>query len=119
MDAGGLLFAECTGNRRDRHTFTRLIKEHVLPSVIILTDKWKEYNSLNNHGYTHLTVKHRRGFVDPLIGVHTNICKGMWFHVKKQMRQGTGRSRTNSSCLSVALGEFMWMKKKQLTREEG
>ena len=51
-------------------------------------------------------------------GVHTNTCEGMWFHAKKHMRRGTGRSRSDSSSLSIALCEFMWMKKQQLTRDE-
>ena len=116
--SGDCFLVGCTNNRRDKHTLTRLIKEHVSPGTILLTDKWKGYCSLSNHGFTHLVVNHRRGFVDPVTGVHTNTCEGMWFHAKKHMRRGTGRSRSDSSSLSIALCEFMWMKKQQLTRDE-
>ena len=105
---------ECTGNKRDHHTLLRLIKKNVAPGTIILTDKWKAYNQLSRHGYTHLTVNHRTGFVDPLTGTHTNTCEGMWFHAKKHMLRGCGRTRTDSSALHLALSTFMWKKKLNL-----
>ena len=105
---------ECTGNKRDHHTLLRLIKKNVAPGTIILTDKWKAYNQLSRHGYTHLTVNHRTGFVDPLTGTHTNTCEGMWFHAKKHMLRGYGRTRTDSSALQLALSTFMWKKKLDL-----
>ena len=86
--------------------------------TIILTDKWKGYNPLSSHGYTHLTVNHRRGFVDPQTGVHTNTCEGMWFHAKRQMLRGYGRARTDSAALETALCEFMWRKKQNLTSSD-
>ena len=109
---------ECPRNKRDHHTLIRLIKENVLPGTIILTDKLKGYNALSRHGFTHHVVNHSRGFVDPVTGVHTNTCEGMWFHAKKHMRRGTGRSRTDSSCMAIALCEFMWMKRSGLTRTD-
>jgi transposase-like protein len=111
---GDCFLVECPGNKRDHHTLLRLIKLHVAPGTIILTDKWKGYNQLSRHGYTHLTVNHRRGFVDPQTGVLTNTCEGMWFHAKKQMLRGHGRTRTDSSALEIALCEFMWRKKHDL-----
>ena len=105
---------ECTGNKRDHHTLLRLIKKNVAPGTIILTDKWRAYNQLSRHGYTHLTVNHRTGFVDPLTGTHTNTCEGMWFHAKKHMLRGYGRTRTDSSALHLALSTFMWKKRLDL-----
>lgn len=115
---GECFLVECPRNKRDHHTLIRLIKENVLPGTIILTDKWKGYNALSRHGFTHHVVNHSRGFVDPVTGVHTNTCEGMWFHAKKHMRRGTGRSRTDSSCMAIALCEFMWMKRSGLTRTD-
>ncbi|KAL5272332.1 hypothetical protein ACHWQZ_G000525 [Mnemiopsis leidyi] len=108
---GECFLTECTNNKRDHHTLLRLIKQNVLPGTIILTDKWKGYNSLSHHGFIHLVVNHRQGFVDPLTGVHTNTCEGMWFHAKKHMRQGHGRTRVDSTAVSIALCEFVWLKK--------
>ena len=63
---GECFLVECTDNKRNHHTLLRLIKQHVAPETIILTDKWKGYNALRHHGYTHLVVNHSRGFVDPV-----------------------------------------------------
>ena len=112
---GEVFLSECRGNKRNHHTLLRLIKDNVLPGTIILTDKWRGYTALRHHGYTHLTVNHRRGFVDPQTGVHTNFCEGMWFHAKKHMLRGHGRTRSDSLALSIALGEFIWLKKHHLT----
>ena len=72
---------ECPDNRRNHHTLLTLIKRYVNPGTTILSDRWRGYTHLNLHGYIHLTVNHRRGFIDPETGVHTNTCEGMWYHV--------------------------------------
>ena len=82
------------------------------------TDKWKGYSALPRHGFVHLVVNHSRGFVDPLTGVHTNTCEGMWFHAKKHMLRGHGRTRADSEALKIALCEFMWRKRRNLTRSD-
>ena len=117
-NTGDCFLAECPRNNRDKHTLTRLIKQYVQPGTIILTDKWKGYCSLSQHGYTHLSVNHSRGFVDPITGFHTNTCEGMWFHAKRHMQLGTGRSPSNSSNMAIALSEFLWMKMQNLTRTD-
>ena len=109
---------ECPNNRRDHHTLLRLIKLYVAPGTTILTDKWKGYSALPRHGFVHLVVNHSRGFVDPLTGVHTNTCEGMWFHAKKHMLRGHGRTRADSEALKIALCEFMWRKRRNLTRSD-
>jgi len=113
---GECFLVECTDNKRNHHTLFRLIKQHVAPGTIILTDKWKGYNALRHHGYTHLVANHSRGFVDPVSGVHTNTCEGMWFHAKRHMLRGRGRTRRNSSALYIALAKFIWLRRNHLTR---
>ena len=112
------ILLEFPNNRRDHHTLLRLIKVYVAPGTTILTDKWKGYSALPRHGYEHLVVNHSRGFVDPLTGVHTNTCEGMWFHAKKHMLRDHGRSQADSEALEIVLCAFMWRKRRNLTRSD-
>ena len=109
---------ECPDNRRNHHTLLTLIKRYVNPGTTILSDRWRGYTHLNRHGYIHLTVNHRRGFIDPATGVHTNTCEGMWYHAKRHTRGGHGRPRTDSAAMDLALCEFMWLKRFNLTRSD-
>ena len=113
-----IFLVECTDNKRNHHTLLRLIKQNVRPGTIILTDKWKGYNALARHGYTHLVVNHRQGFVDPTTRVHTNTCEGMWFHAKKYMLRGHGRTRSDSTAMAMAFSEFVWLQRHNLTRND-
>ena len=70
--------------------------------------KYYSKNNFNHHGYTYLVVNNRQGFVEPATGDHANTFKGMWFHTKKHMLQGHGRTRRDSSQLFTALYEFYW-----------
>ena len=63
-------------------------------------------------------MNHRRGFIDPATGVHTNTCEGMWYHAKRHMRGGHGRTRIDSSAMDLALCEFMLLKRFHLTRSD-
>ena len=109
---------ECPNNRRDHHTLLCLIKLYVAPGTTTLTDKWRGYSALPRHGFVHLVLNHSRVFVDPLTGVHTNTCEGMWFHAKRHMLRGHGRTRSDSEALEIALCEFMWRKRHNLNRSD-
>ena len=38
--------------------------------------------------------------------MHINTCEGMWYHAKRHIRGGHGRTRTDSSAMDLALCEF-------------
>ena len=116
--SGECFLAECPNNKRDANTLCLLILQFVRPGTTIITDKWKGYLPLKHHGYTHYDVNHSRNFVDPLTGAHTNTIEGTWFHTKRHVKRGHGRVRTDGTALSIALYEFMWMRRHGLTHSD-
>ena len=63
---------------RQRETLvTRLIREFVEPSTVIVSDKFSPYFNLNDVGYIHLMVNHSENFVDPYTGAHSNTIEGL------------------------------------------
>ena len=53
-------------------TLLNVIKRHFMPGILIVTDAWRGYRSMESHPYHHLTVIHRRNFVNQLISkIHT------------------------------------------------
>ena len=68
---GQFFMVKCENNKRDHNTLMRVIIEHVHRGTLIVTDKWKGYLHLDNHGYRHGDVNHKREFVNPLMGAHT------------------------------------------------
>ena len=81
--------AVCPDNIRNQPTLLRLIQRYVAPGTTIITDKWKGYINLGNHGYVHEDVNHSTNFVDPVSRTHTNGIEGTWNHVKNRaLRRG-------------------------------
>lgn len=105
----------CPENVRDAPTLTGLIKQWVLPGTTVLTDGWKAYWNLNDHGYVHHDVKHCRNFVDPATGTHTNTIEGTWTHAKQAVGLRRG-GRRSIDALELDLTLYMWMKQHGLTR---
>ncbi|KII70970.1 putative transposase-like protein [Thelohanellus kitauei] len=56
---------------RTEATLLGIIRTHVLPGSIIMTDCFRSYHNLNEF-YTHFTVNHSNTFKDPETGAHTN-----------------------------------------------
>ena len=76
-------------------TLLPIIQHYVAPGTTVITDKWKAYINLQNHGYVHLDVNHSQNFVDPESGAHTNRIEGTWTHVKNRaQRRGGGDLQT-------------------------
>ena len=93
-------------------TLLPIIQNYVAPGTTIITDKWKAYINLQNHGYVHLDVNHSQNFVDPESGAHTNRIEGTWTHVKNRAQRRGGRRSPDH--LARDLTEFMWLRQKGL-----
>ena len=100
--------AMCPANIRNQGTLLRIIQRYVAPGTTVITDKWKGYTNLGNHGYVHLDVNYSQNFVDPLTEAHTNSIEGMWTRVKNRVLR-RGERRTPDS-LDADLTNFMWLR---------
>ncbi len=92
-------------DRRDAATLLPIIQQYILPGTTIISDLWAAYNTLNNLGYTHLTVNHSMNFVDPITHATTNHIESLWQKAKAAHKARFGTHRV---LLDTYLGEFMW-----------
>lgn len=99
------MFAESVQDRSEP-TLTALIRRHIHPGSIILSDCWAGYstNILEGLGYEHYTVNHSQTFVNPLDGTHTNTIEGTWAGIKGKINK---RHRTRE-WVRGGLLKFIW-----------
>ena len=108
-ESGELRLEICTDNKRDRATLIPLIKRHVAPGTLIITDCWAAYNSLEQEGFMHETVNHSQHFVDPRTVAHTQQIESLWRALKRRMSRG-GVPK-NEEAYGMHFGEFLWFRK--------
>ncbi|KAG0427267.1 hypothetical protein DMUE_5915 [Dictyocoela muelleri] len=85
---------------RKRKTLEEILKAIVVSSTLIVTDQANAYNKLSDIGFKHFTVCHKRNFVDPDTGAHTQTIESLWNHFKKKKHQeyGITKSRLENYC---------------------
>jgi hypothetical protein len=105
-DNSGYRLEICPNNLRNARTLIPLIKKHVAPGTTIITDEWRAYMSLRDHGYNHLTVNHSKNFKDPVTGAHTNTIEGSW----KWMKYKLTTRGYHSDQLAMHLCEYLWFR---------
>ena len=83
---------------RTRRTLYAVIKKHIRPGTTIISDEWRAYCTLQDEGYTHKTICHKRNFVspdDPL--VHTQNIENQWRYTKQTYpKNGTTKGMRDS-----------------------
>ena len=86
-----------------------LIEKYILPSSTIHSDCWKSYKNIKLlpvvPKYDHKTVNHKKYFVDPITGVHTNLVEVMWKNCKAKFKTMAG---VHSHMLPSYIDEFLW-----------
>ena len=95
-------------NRRRNTDLIPIIEKKAIPGSIIHSDMWRSYNRISRLGlfYTHQTVNHSRGFVNPETGVHTNTIEANWSALKRDIPPNHRRKKY----IDIYLGRFMWMR---------
>jgi transposase-like protein len=88
---------------RSANTILPIIKDHVIPGTLIMTDEWRSYHripGIEGMNYKHQTVCHSRTYVDEVTGAYTNTVEGMWAHLRRWLPQNGVRKRF--------ISEFLW-----------
>ena len=67
---------------RTSATLIPVIKANVEPGTIIMSDEWRAYNSLPQHGFHNEKVNHSSNFVDPIMGSSTQMIERQWKKIK-------------------------------------
>lgn len=106
------LFIDVVPNR-NAETLNTLVSERVLRGTTIHTDKWGGYVDLNRLGFRHLTVNHRRNFVDPDTGAYTQTIEAVWKHLKGFLPKAGIRAAN----IQLYLAEFLYRKRLRPTRD--
>ena len=75
---------------RSSGTLVPIIQAVVKPGTTIMTDEWRAYTALNDHGFQHLTVNHSIHFVHPETGANTQRMESVWAQAKQKIKQSKG-----------------------------
>ncbi|KAG0439075.1 hypothetical protein DMUE_2685 [Dictyocoela muelleri] len=78
-----MLHKSCARSEKNT-TLEKIILEIVSESTIICTDQAKMYETLDEIGYIHFVVCHKRNLIDLDIGAHTQTVDSLWNHFKKK-----------------------------------
>ena len=82
--------------KRNAETLIPIIQQNDAKESEIVSDEWKAYGKLKNHGYDHYTVNHSKNYVDPISGKHTQLIECLWGVAKsKIMRSMKGTCSKN------------------------
>ncbi|KAG0438303.1 hypothetical protein DMUE_3176 [Dictyocoela muelleri] len=91
--------------RRNATNLLPIISRVCKLGSIIHTDIWAAYDGLSLLGFRHHTVCHRRNFINPADGTHTQNIESLWSKAKYRIRKMRGVLKNN---LNDVLSEFMW-----------
>lgn len=94
---------------RSRTTILPIIKRQIRIGTTIVSDEARIYNSLEQEGYSHLTVNHSRGeWINRETGATTNHVEAYWGRAKDSNKSRKGTHRTT---LESHLECYMWRNK--------
>ena len=91
---------------RKATTLIPLVLRYVASGSVIVSDEWPAYRRLPDFSYKHYTVCHKRNFVAPSTGFHTQAIERAWLDAKDWLK----RARGAGPLLQSHLDENMWRK---------
>lgn len=85
-----------------------------LLGTTIISDCWKAYDRLNEHGFEHLKVNHSINFKDPDTGAHTNKIESTW-RASKAICPASGRRK---KFFAGYLAKYMFLKQCRIRKSD-
>ena len=74
---------------RSAQTLLPIIIKHVLPGTRVISDMWKAYSSIDQHGFEHSMVNHSLNFVAPESNKKLQVCVCILSHETKLLPHET------------------------------
>lgn len=101
-------FVEIVPNRTEL-TLVEVINRRIQKNTWIISDKWRSYMHLDQHGFLHDSVNHSENFVDPINNlIYTQTIESRWSAMKRQIK----RKGTNlTTHIEEYLFEYVYRKK--------
>lgn len=99
--------------RRTQHRLMPIIQRYVRPGSDVLSDSWPAYRRLQQNGYIHYQVNHRRFFIHPTTGAHTQHIERAWRNIKNDVYhfRANMTEQKLKECLSFIEWDY-WLAKK-------
>ncbi|XP_067449692.1 uncharacterized protein [Thunnus thynnus] len=116
----GMLEVEATLRRpilklvrhRSRRSLLAIIWKYAVGGSHILSDCWRAYNTLQQQGFIHSQVNHRRFFVHPQTSAHTQHLERAWHTYKEELYHYRGNLSKQSFQGSLKVIEWnYWLGK--------
>jgi transposase-like protein len=82
---GGRVYMVCVA-QRNTAILMPIIQKYVDRDATVYSGEWAAYNTLNQQGYFHLTVCHKRNFVNPETLADTQRIESLWSSCKYWLR---------------------------------
>ncbi|KAG0442372.1 hypothetical protein DMUE_0318 [Dictyocoela muelleri] len=80
---------------RTANVLQSLIEFSVEKNTNIVSDMWKSYVGIEEKGFKHWTVNHKKNFVNPNTGKHTQLIENLWMLLKRKKHDDFGINRMN------------------------
>ena len=104
----GRMFSVIVKDRKET-TLLPLIRKHINPGSIIISDMWKAYEKIEDlHGclFRHMTVNHSKEFKNKDTGACTNTIEGAW---RSRLKSKIDTRNYNRFCLGEYLSRRQWI----------
>ena len=102
--------------KKNAPTLHSLITSVTVAGAVIITDGWRGYLGLSNHGLFHWTCDHSSHFVNPYHGHHTNTIESLWALIRGDLRASCG---IKASDLQQHLDVWAFRRNMTVTNDDG